>query len=156
MLTFTRRAADAVADHASEGAPAEVCGVLGGSRGQSSESDDDAQRDRVTDVYRTENVAESPRTRYRIDPERQLAVLERIDAEGLDVVGFYHSHPTGPAEPSETDAARATWRGYAYTRGVAVAWVIDGIRAGVAARGRLRRLVRNDPLGRIVHTVRVG
>jgi proteasome lid subunit RPN8/RPN11 len=114
MLTFTRQAADAVATHAHEGAPAEVCGVLGGSRGQSSESDGDAQHDRVTDVYRTENVAESPRTRYRIDPERQLAVLEQIDAEGLDVVGFYHSHPAGPAEPSETDAARATWRGYAY------------------------------------------
>ena len=114
MLTFTRQAADAVATHARKGAPAEVCGVLGGSRGQSSESDGDAQPDRVTDVYRTENVAESPRTRYRIDPERQLAVLERIDAEGLDVVGFYHSHPTGPAEPSETDTARATWRGYAY------------------------------------------
>jgi len=65
-------------------------------------------------VYRTENVAETPRTRYRIDPEQQLAALERADAEGLDVVGFYHSHPTGPAEPSETDAARATWHGYAY------------------------------------------
>jgi len=114
MLTFTRRAADAVADHAREGAPAEVCGVLAGSRGRSSAADGDTQRDRVTDVYRTENAAESPRTRYRIDPERQLAVLERIDAEGLDVVGFYHSHPAGPAEPSETDAAQATWRGYAY------------------------------------------
>ena len=114
MLTFTREAADAVADHAREGVPAEVCGVLGGSRGPHSASDEDGSADRVTDVYRTENVAESPRTRYRIDPEQQLAALERVDAEGLDVVGFYHSHPTGPAEPSETDAAQATWRGYAY------------------------------------------
>jgi proteasome lid subunit RPN8/RPN11 len=114
MLTFTRSAADAVADHACEGAPSEVCGVLAGSHEQSPESDGDAQSDRVTDVYRTENVAETPRTRYRIDPEQQLAALERADAEGLDVIGFYHSHPTGPAEPSETDAARATWRGYAY------------------------------------------
>jgi proteasome lid subunit RPN8/RPN11 len=30
------------------------------------------------------------------------------------VVGFYHSHPRGPAAPSETDRDRATWTGYVY------------------------------------------
>ena len=40
--------------------------------------------------------------------------MDRIEENGMEVVGFYHSHPIGPDEPSETDAADATWDGYSY------------------------------------------
>ncbi|MEA5406272.1 M67 family metallopeptidase [Haloarculaceae archaeon H-GB2-1] len=62
-----------------------------------------------------------PRTRYALDAAEQLQAIEAIEAEGLETVGFYHSHPAGPPGPSETDAANATWPGVSY-----VIVVLDG------------------------------
>ena len=92
--------------HARAGAPAEVVGVLAGSRGD--------ERSSVERAYRAENTASTPRTRYEIDPREEIGLLERIDDAGLDPVGFYHSHPEGPPGPSETDARLAAWSGYSY------------------------------------------
>lgn len=106
MIEFDRAGYDAVVDHAREGTPYEICGVLGGEYGE--------ERSRVESVRRAENVAESPETRYYIDPEEQLELIEEVEVGGGDVVGFYHSHPAGPTEPSETDADRATWPRLSY------------------------------------------
>jgi proteasome lid subunit RPN8/RPN11 len=105
MLRLTREVYDAAIDHAREGAPAEVCGVLGGERGPTSHA---------RTLRRAENVAADPRTEYRIDPAEQLALMEEVEAAGEEVVGFYHSHPHGPAEPSPTDRRRATWTERSY------------------------------------------
>lgn len=107
-LAFTQETYEAVLTHARTGAPKEVCGVLGGTR-------DDATGDsRVRSVHRTANVADRPRTAYRIDPAEQYDAMRDIEARGEEIVGFYHSHPTGPAHPSATDRDRATWNGYSY------------------------------------------
>ena len=106
MIQFSREAYDAVLDHAIEGGDREVCGVLAGTY--------DPERSTVEAVYRTENVAETPETRYRIDPEDQFEILERIENEDREVIGFYHSHPSDPPNPSATDAAQATWTDYSY------------------------------------------
>ncbi|ELZ20518.1 Mov34/MPN/PAD-1 family protein [Haloterrigena salina JCM 13891] len=98
---------DRILERAREGAPEEICGIFGGdfeSEGQS----------RVRSQYPAENVAETPRTRYRIDPEEQLAVFERLEDRGEEIVGFYHSHPRGPPRPSATDEAQATWPDRSY------------------------------------------
>lgn len=110
VIEFTRAAYDAVVDHARRDDPAEVCGVLAGFPGETADRD----RDVVVEARPTENVAERPETRYRIDPEELFAVVESIENDGLGVVGFYHSHPAGPANPSETDVARATWTDHSY------------------------------------------
>lgn len=34
----------------------------------------------------------------------------QLESRGMDVVGIYHSHPAGPAVPSETDLRETTWR----------------------------------------------
>lgn len=94
----------AMVAHAREGAPEEVVGVLAGAR----------DPDRVTGVERARNAAERSETRYALDPAEQVDLLDRVEARGDEVVGFYHSHPRGPAEPSATDEARATWTGYVY------------------------------------------
>lgn len=94
-----------IVDHASAGAPAEVVGILAGSRGE---------RSTVERIYEATNAADTPRTRYEIAPEEELELLDRVDDAGLDVVGFYHSHPDGPAEPSPTDAELAAWPGRSY------------------------------------------
>ena len=112
MFRVAREVYDAAIDHAREGAPAEVCGVLGGDRGATSHA---------RTVHRAGNVAANPRIEYRMDPTEQLALLEEVEAGGEDVVGFYHSHPRGPAEPSPTDRRRATWTGRSY-----VIVVLDG------------------------------
>ncbi|WP_368411794.1 desampylase [Haladaptatus halobius] len=112
MLALSREVYDTLVSHARRGRPAEVCGLLAGTR---RDARGDARNDaQVEDILRAENVAETPRTNYEIDPEEQLALMEEIESRRQDVVGFYHSHPTGPDAPSETDAADATWDGYSY------------------------------------------
>ena len=107
-LTLTVAARDALLAHAREGrarGSREVCGVLAGRAGA---------RAVVTGVHRVENVAAHPRTAYELDPPELLATVERIEAAGDAVVGFYHSHPAGPGGPSVTDRAQATWPGHVY------------------------------------------
>lgn len=106
MIELPRAVYDGLVDHAREGAPEEVCGVLGG--------EFDEEITRVKSFRRAENAAETPRTEYAIDPAEQLGLIESIEGEGQAVAGFYHSHPAGPAQPSDTDAARATWPGLSY------------------------------------------
>ncbi|SEW15758.1 desampylase [Natrinema salifodinae] len=98
---------EAVLERAREGRPREICGVFGGEFAPDG-------RSRVRSQYPAENVAETPRTRYEIDPEEQLAIFDRLADRGEEIVGFYHSHPRGPARPSETDAAQAAWPDRSY------------------------------------------
>ena len=105
-ITIPERIRDEIVAHARECAPEEVCGILAGSRTETEH--------RVEARHQADNVAETPRTRYEIDPREQLDLLEEIEAAGRDVVGFYHSHPHGPAGPSATDAAQATWPDRSY------------------------------------------
>lgn len=105
-LVLPRSIRDAILERAREGQPEEICGIIGGEYGP--------ERSRVRSQYSAENVAETPRTRYRIDPEAQLVVFERLEARGEEIVGFYHSHPQGPPHPSETDVASATWPDLSY------------------------------------------
>lgn len=106
MIVLGSTVRETILDHAREGAPAEVCGVLGGHYG--------AEESRVERAHRTPNVASSPRVTYEIDPEVLFETIEEIESGGREVVGFYHSHPDGPPRPSPTDEARATWEGYSY------------------------------------------
>lgn len=106
MLKVFRDAYDAMVDHAIEGDPEEVCGVLGGTYGETTST--------VRAVERAANAAPVPEYEYAIDPTEQYAIMNDLKERGLDVVGFYHSHPTGPAGPSATDAKHATWPGRSY------------------------------------------
>ena len=106
MIEFPRDRYDEIVRQAYRGDETEICGILSGSHG--------ADRSVVESVHETTNVADVPEVRYYIDPEEQLAVTETVEDAGESVVGFYHSHPAGPAEPSETDVDRATWPDHSY------------------------------------------
>lgn len=71
--------------------PLECCGILAGET-----------NGRVTRVFPTSNAAASAEE-FVIDPEQQFAVLDAARAEGLDIIGVYHSHPETPARPSAHD-----------------------------------------------------
>lgn len=106
MLILPEAVRESIVAHAERASDEEICGVLAGEHGD--------KRSQVVGAHGTKNIADNPRTRYRIDPEELLATIESIEESGQEVVGFYHSHPCGPASPSATDAKRATWTGYSY------------------------------------------
>jgi [CysO sulfur-carrier protein]-S-L-cysteine hydrolase len=87
---------DAIVAHARAEAPAECCGMLIG-RGAS-----------IDDAVRAKNMAAAP-TRFLIDPKDHIDARRGARDRGLEVVGFYHSHPASPAWPSETDIAEAAY-----------------------------------------------
>ena len=75
--------------------PNECCGLLLG------------PSDEIDQSYPARNLRESA-TRFLIDPADHFAAIRRARASGRAVRGAYHSHPRGPAAPSETDVAEMT------------------------------------------------
>jgi proteasome lid subunit RPN8/RPN11 len=86
----------AMLHHVTEQAPFEACGLLAG------------KYDTVEAVLRVRNAEQSP-VRFRMDPQEQYNAFEQIEANGLDLVGIYHSHPSGPETASVTDIAEAAY-----------------------------------------------
>lgn len=95
-MILRRRVVDAVIAHARETAPAECCGVLIGTR------------ETVTDARRSRNLAGDP-NRFLLDPKDHIAARREARAQGLEVIGFYHSHPHSAPVPSATDLAEASY-----------------------------------------------
>ncbi len=91
-----------IAAHAREAAPDECCGVLLG------------HGDEIVDAVRARNIAHDPATRFRIDPADHFAARRHARERGLEVVGFYHSHPSSPPQPSARDAAEFFYPGHLY------------------------------------------
>lgn len=84
--------------------PVEGCGVLLGDLGAAS----------VVDVMPGRNVVtDRARDRYELDPLDILAAERHARDTGIDVVGFWHTHPDHPARPSRFDTERA-WPDYVY------------------------------------------
>lgn len=77
--------------HAKTGYPQEVCGLLAG-RGE-----------QILRIIPTENHASDKQHGFLILPHDLNIYLPQIRAEGLSLVGFYHSHPDTPPIPSPTD-----------------------------------------------------
>jgi proteasome lid subunit RPN8/RPN11 len=103
-LKIANEALEAVKTHASEGYPNEICGILVGPRSDG----------RVTRAVRARNtVSVRARDRYEIDPIDHLRIQRQADDEGLEIVGYYHSHPDHPARASVFDAERS-WAGPVY------------------------------------------
>ena len=96
-----------IRDHGADAYPEEGCGFLLGTTTQ--------EGNRVQRIQRVANrQPENRERRYQITPDDYRKAQKEAEASGLDIVGFYHSHPDHPAEPSETDLAEATFPGYTY------------------------------------------
>jgi proteasome lid subunit RPN8/RPN11 len=91
--------------HTLEIYPKEACGIL------LSHSENPKH---IKEAYPTKNVSlEDQSSRYLVDPLEFLEVDKWADEQGLDICGFYHSHPDHPSSPSEYDRKLA-WEGYLY------------------------------------------
>ncbi len=95
-----------IEEHAKEAYPEECAGVLVGM--------DVGEMKIVVDVWRADNTHEGERgRRFLIEPLKIKEFEERAQERDLDVLGFYHSHPDHPAEPSDYDREHA-WPGWSY------------------------------------------
>ena len=79
--------------HAAEDPAREVCGLLFGEAAG------------IATAEPTANVHADPARFFEVDPAALFAALRRERAGGSCLIGHYHSHPHGHAEPSIDDAA---------------------------------------------------
>jgi proteasome lid subunit RPN8/RPN11 len=93
--------------HGEETYPHECCGVLLGT------STPDGNH--VRETVRAGNTrTDRAHDRYNIAPEELIRIQRHARKLGLDIVGFYHSHPDCPAQWSKTDFDEAHWIGCSY------------------------------------------
>ena len=106
-LHIPRALYDQLRAHGEETYPNECCGIMLG------RSSDDTLT--VTAFIRAGNTrTDSAHNRYHIAPQELLKAQREARNQGLDIVGFYHSHPHHPPQWSSTDFAEAHWFGCAY------------------------------------------
>src|SRR5216117_4415651 len=116
-LVLDARQVAAIRRHGEADYPAEACGLIGGA----------VEGDRKVAVQLVPLVnqrTDSARNRYLIDPESFRRAQEKLDRDGLDIIGVYHSHPDHPPIPSQYD------RDHAWPRLVYVIAAVAGRKAG--------------------------
>ena len=100
MLILGSEHLEAVYRHGEEAFPNECCGLLVGMA--------DGPDRVVHRVVRARNLnTDRARDRYDLDPADRLRAEEAAQADGLAVVGFYHSHPDHDSYFSRTDLERS-------------------------------------------------
>jgi proteasome lid subunit RPN8/RPN11 len=106
-LKISQALYDQLRAHGEEIYPNECCGIMLG------HADGDSLT--VTQLLRAGNTrTDSAHNRYHIAPQELIAAQREGRKQGLDIVGFYHSHPDHPAQWSITDFEEAHWFGCAY------------------------------------------
>jgi proteasome lid subunit RPN8/RPN11 len=88
-------------DHVASIAPEEACGLVAGEGNQ------------AQIIFPITNILHD-RFRFRMAPEEQLDAFIQAEAEGLEIIAIYHSHPHGIDHPSTTDVAELTFPGIVY------------------------------------------
>ena len=119
VIEVTSSVIEAMYAAARKADPKEACGILLGG---------DA---RITSFTQTKNVHPAPQTHFEIDPAALIDAHRKAREGGLQVIGYFHSHPSGDAAPSATDQEMAAGDG--------MVWAIKG--------GDDLRMWRDDPSG---------
>lgn len=102
MITITKAHKQAINAHGEKTYPNECCGIMLG------EVLDDGSKV-LKDLFAVDNSREDSEQyhRFEIEAEDLLKAEKAAALKGLDVIGFYHSHPDHPAVPSEYDRSHA-------------------------------------------------
>ena len=96
-LSLTKEQLQKMIAHVDSHAPLEACGLLAG------------RNSKVETVLEVTNQAQSA-VRFVMDPIEQLKAFEWIESNGLELIGIFHSHPTGPETVSPTDIIQAAYK----------------------------------------------
>ena len=117
-LNVPRAVYEAMRAHGEETYPNECCGaMLGRPNGDGW---------KVVEAIRAGNTrTDSAHNRYHIAPVELVRIERSAREKGLEIAGFYHSHPDHPAQWSQTDFAEAHWLSCCY--------VITSVAEGKAA-----------------------
>ncbi len=117
----------AMREHGERAFPDECCGFLLG------RVEGDRQIVEQVMAATNEHGQEERYHRFTITPLASYKAEKAARAEGLSVVGHYHSHPNSPARPSsgfaDSDLDNATWPGYAF----AIVSVMEGKAADLTS-----------------------
>lgn len=90
ILFLTQEQVAEMKAHVATCAPKEGCGLLAG-------------RDHKVELtILITNQTHSP-VRYNMEPRELITALYKIEESGLELLASFHSHPNGPAVPSESD-----------------------------------------------------
>jgi len=118
MLRLSPQHRAEITAHGERDYPYECCGLLLGRFAEPGSK-------LVTETYPISNAREeaAKRNRFLIRPEELMRGEKYAGEKGIDVVGFYHSHPDHPAVPSQYDLEHA-WPTYSY--------VVVAVQNGVA------------------------
>ena len=102
-----RAAYEAIRSHGEQTYPDECCGALLGRSTPNGWQ--------VEAAIRAGNTrTDSAHNRYQIAPIELVKIERQARSRGLEIAGFYHSHPDHPAQWSATDFAEAHWLGCSY------------------------------------------
>ena len=114
-IELTSGALATLLEEAERAHPCECCGLLIG------------HGERIAEVRPCANVHPQPERHFEIDPMTLIAAHRTARAGGPQVLGYYHSHPSGNAAPSPTDRAMAAGDGrvWAIVAAGAVGWWRD-------------------------------
>ena len=91
----TRDVLSRLLEEARSAYPLEACGILLG------------EGLHIVQAHPTRNIHPNPKTHFEIDPQALIDAQRAARRGGPQVVGYYHSHPHGPPEPSVTDREMA-------------------------------------------------
>jgi proteasome lid subunit RPN8/RPN11 len=116
-LTIPGDVYEAIRRHGERTYPHECCGVLLGRSGDAGNMVESA-------IEAGNTRTDSAHNRYNIAPQELIRIQRQGRERGLDIVGFYHSHPDHPAQWSKTDFEEAHWIGCSY--------VITSVEQGTA------------------------
>ena len=94
MITMSKNDHEIILKHARENLPEEACGLIAGTKDGNDKS--------IKKVYCLTNIDHS-NEHFSLDPKEQLAAVKDMRANGLKLLGNFHSHPESPSRPSEED-----------------------------------------------------
>jgi proteasome lid subunit RPN8/RPN11 len=117
-LGISAELAEKIREHGIETYPYECCGALLGTDYDGLATDPNRESRKVSreiiSLFPLVNRRDdSPRNRFAVTPDDVREAEKAASAQGLEVIGWYHSHPDHPAKPSDFDHDHA-WPWYSY------------------------------------------
>ena len=107
MLIIPREISEQLRRDAHAAFPEECCGILLGRAVE-------PERREVLAAIPCRNAHPQPGMHYSIAADELIAAQRDARDRSCAIVGFYHSHPSQPADASPTDQADAYWKNCSY------------------------------------------